>query len=203
MEVRAALRLAPLTFVRPVELRSAEWSEFDLDLAEWRIPAVKMKMRFAHIVPLSSQAITVLRELQPLTGRGKYVFPGVRSPMRPMSENAVNAALRRLGYTTEDMTGHGFRHMASTFLNEQGWNPDAIERQLAHGDDDEVRAIYNFAEYLPERKRMMQAWADYLDSLRSQPKAPTFERGAVKRRRGRPPKNLALRSGDIFKDPSS
>lgn len=198
VEVRAALRLAPLTFVRPVELRSAEWSELDLDLAEWRIPAPKMKMRFAHIVPLSTQAITVLRELEPLTGRGKYVFPGVRSPMRPMSENTVNAALRRLGYTTEDMTGHGFRHMASTLLNEQGWNPDAIERQLAHGDDDEVRATYNFAEYLPERKRMMQSWADYLDSLKSQAKAPTFERVAVKRRRGRPPKNPVPQSGDLF-----
>lgn len=160
-----ALRLAPLTFVRPGELRHAEWSEIDLDAAEWRIPAGKMKARVLHIVPLSTQAVTVLRELQPLTGRGRYVFPGVRSSQRPMSENTVLAALRRMGYAKDEMTGHGFRSLASTRLNEMGWNRDAIERQLAHGERDPVRAAYNYAEHLHERRRMMQVWADYLDSL--------------------------------------
>ena len=119
-----------------------------------------------HIVPLSTQAIAVLKELQPLTGRGKYLFPGARTDSRPMSENTVNAALRRLGYSKDQMTGHGFRSMASTQLNEQGWNRDAIERQLAHSERDGVRAAYNFAEHLPERRKMMQRWADYLDELR-------------------------------------
>lgn len=160
-----ALKIAPLVFVRPGELRHAEWSELDLDKAEWRIPAEKMKAREPHIVPLSQQALDVLRELQPLTGRGRYVFPGVRSNKRPMSENTVLGALRRLGYTREQMTGHGFRSVASTLLNEQGWNRDAIERQLAHAERDGVRAAYNYAEYLPERRKMMQAWADYLDRL--------------------------------------
>ncbi len=160
-----ALKLAPLVFVRPGELRNAEWSEFDLEKAEWRIPAEKMKMKTLHIVPLSKQAILILEELKPLTGSGKYLFPSTRTKTRPMSENTVNAALRRLGYSKEDMTGHGFRSMASTLLNEQGWNKDAIERQLAHSERDGVRAAYNYAEYLPERKRMMQAWADYLDGL--------------------------------------
>lgn len=163
----AALRLAPLVFVRPGNLRAAEWSEFDLDNAEWRIPASKMKSGRPHIVPLASQAVDILRELHPLTGRALFVFPGVRTPKRPMSENTVNAALRRLGYGTDDMTGHGFRHMASTLLHEQGFPHDAIERQLAHGERDEVSATYNWAEYLPERRRMMQAWADYLDGLRA------------------------------------
>lgn len=163
---KCAIRLAPLTFVRPGELRRAEWSEFNLDKAEWRIPAERMKMREQHIVPLSKQAIAVLRELQPLTSRGRYVFPGARTNGRPMSENTVNAALRRLNYGSDQMTGHGFRSMASTHLNEQGWNRDAIERQLAHAERDDVRAAYNFAEHLPERRRMMQAWADYLDGLR-------------------------------------
>jgi len=162
-----ALRLAPMTFVRPGELRHAEWSEIDLDKAEWRIPAEKMKMREQHIVPLSRQAVAILRELHPLTGAGKYVFPSVRTSARPMSENTVNAALRRLGYAKDEMTGHGFRSMASTLLNEMGWNRDAIERQLAHGERNAVRASYNFAEYLPERRRMMQAWADYLDKLKA------------------------------------
>jgi integrase len=125
-----------------------------------------MKMGTLHIVPLSTQAIAVLKELQPLTGRGKYLFPGARTDSRPMSENTVNAALRRLGYSKDQMTGHGFRSMASTQLNEQGWNRDAIERQLAHSERDGVRAAYNFAEHLPERRKMMQRWADYLDELR-------------------------------------
>lgn len=161
-----ALRLAPLVFVRPGELRHAEWKEIDLDAAEWRLPADKMKARAPHIVPLSKQAVAILRELHPLTGQGKYVFPGVRSRQRPMSENTILAALRRMGYTKEQMTGHGFRSMASTLLNEQGWNKDAIERQLAHGERNKVRAAYNYAEHLPERRRMMQEWADYLEVLK-------------------------------------
>jgi integrase len=169
---RAALRLAPLVFVRPGELRKTEWTELDVEAllgnstdAEWRIPAARMKMREQHIVPLSAQSAALFRELHAITGAGRYVFPGARSNKRPMSENTVNAALRRLGYGKDDMTGHGFRSMASTLLNEQGWNRDAIERQLAHAERDNVRGAYNFAEYLPERRRMMQAWADYLDQL--------------------------------------
>jgi integrase len=162
---RCALQLAPLLFVRPGELRKAEWIEINFEAAEWRIPAERMKMREHHIVPLSTQAIAVLEELKPFTGSGRYVFPGARTNGRPMSENTVNAGLRRLGYTNDQMTGHGFRSMASTLLNEQGWNRDAIERQLAHAERDNVRAAYNYAEHLPERKRMMQAWADYLDKL--------------------------------------
>ncbi|HET8700990.1 MAG TPA: site-specific integrase, partial [Nitrococcus sp.] len=162
---RCALQLAPLTFVRPGELRRAEWTEIDLDGAEWRIPAEKMKMAAPHIVPLSTQAAAVLREIHPLTGHGRYVFPGVRSHDRPMSENTVNAALRYMGYSKNEMTGHGFRSMASTLLNEQGWPRDAIERQLAHAERDEVRAAYNYAEHLPVRRKMMQSWADYLDAL--------------------------------------
>ena len=163
---RAALQLAPLTFVRPGELRQAEWSEVDLQASEWRIPAEKMKARRPHIVPLSREAVNVLNELNALTGRGRYLFPSVRTSGRPMSENTVNAALRRLGYTKEEMTGHGFRSMASTLLNEQGFNRDAIERQLAHVEGNAVRAAYNYAEYLPERRQMMQDWADYLEGLR-------------------------------------
>lgn len=162
---KCALQLAPLLFVRPGELRKAEWSEIKLDTAEWRIPAEKMKMRAVHIVPLSIQAVAILNEIMPLTGKGKYVFPGARTNGRPMSENTVNGALRRLGYGSDDMTGHGFRSMASTLLNEQGWNRDAIERQLAHAERDSIRAAYNYAEHLPERRKMMQAWADYMDGL--------------------------------------
>lgn len=163
---RCALKVAPLTFVRPGELRHAEWTEIDLDGAEWRIPAARMKMREKHIVPLSRQALEVLRELHQLTGSGSYVFPGERSRSRPMSENTVLAALRRLGYEKGEMTGHGFRSMASTILHEQGWQSEVVERQLAHGDRNKIRAAYNFAQHLPERRRMMQAWADYLDALR-------------------------------------
>lgn len=163
---RCALRLAPLVFLRPGELRKAEWLEIDLDKAEWRIPADRMKMNAVHIVPLSSQAVAILRELHPLTGAGLYVFTGARTTTRPMSENAILGALRRMNYTTDEMTGHGFRSMASTLLNEQGFNRDAIERQLAHAERDGVRAAYNYAEYLPDRKRMMQHWADYLDRLK-------------------------------------
>lgn len=172
---KCALRLAPLVFVRPGELRKAQWPEIDLEKAEWRIPAARMKMREQHIVPLSLQAVAVLRELEPLTNRvlptrpdaPRYVFPGGRSRERPMSENAVLAALRRMGYTKDEMTGHGFRSMASTLLHEQGWNHQAIERQLAHAERNAVSAAYNFAEHLPERRKMMQAWADYLDALKA------------------------------------
>ena len=162
---QCALKFAPLVFVRPTELRHAEWQEIDIDNAEWRIPANKMKMKTVHIVPLSKQALELLEEIRPVTGNGKYIFPGARSATRPMSENTINAGLRRLGYTKEEMTGHGFRSMASTLLNEQGWNWDAIERQLAHAERNSIRAAYNYAEHMPERIRMMQHWADYLDGL--------------------------------------
>ncbi len=178
--VRCALRLAPLVFVRPGELRMAEWDEFNLDAGEWRIPAARMKMRAPHFVPLSTQAIEILLELHPLTGDKRFVFPGERSRDRPMSNNTVNAALRRLGYSSEQMTGHGFRSMASTLLNEQGWHPDAIERQLAHQEPNEIRAAYNYAKHLPERRKMMQAWADYLYRLRaSSTSNPPKGRGSV------------------------
>ena len=164
--VACALKLAPMVFVRPGELRKAEWAEFDLDRAEWRIPAERMKMRQMHFVPLATQAVAVLRDLQPVTGYGRFVFPGIVNRKHPMSENTINAALRRLGYTGDEMTGHGFRSMASTLLNEQGWPPDVIERQLAHAERNKVRAAYNHAEYLTERRKMMQAWADHLDVLK-------------------------------------
>lgn len=160
-----ALQLAPLVFVRPGELRHAEWAEIDLDAAEWRIPDVKMKMKDPHIVPLSRQVIEILRTLLPLTGDGRYVFPSVRTTGRPMSENTINAALRRMGYEKHEMTGHGFRSMASTVLHEQGWPHEAIERQLAHAERNAVSAAYNYAEHLPKRRDMMQHWADYLDGL--------------------------------------
>lgn len=163
-----ALRLAPLLFVRPGELRHAEWAEIDFDKAEWRIAAGKMKMKSVHLVPLATQALEILRELQPHTGEGRYVFPGVRSYSRPMSENTINAALRRLGYDKDEMTGHGFRSMASTILHEQGWPHEAIERQLAHAERNKVSAAYNYAEHLPKRREMMQAWADYLDQLKAE-----------------------------------
>jgi integrase len=163
-----ALKLAPLLFVRPGELRHAEWTEFELDgyQPQWRIPAEKMKMGEQHLVPLSEQAVALLRELQPATGRGPYVFPSLRSRLRPMSNNTVNAALRRLGYTNEEMTGHGFRSLASTCLNEQGYHPDLIELRLAHAERNKVRVACNKAQRLPERRKMMQAWSDYLDHLR-------------------------------------
>jgi integrase len=175
---RIALQIAPLVFVRPGELRHAEWVEIQLDSAEWRIPAAKMKMKRDHIVPLSTQVVTIFEEIQPLTGNGRYVFPSSLPTGRPMSENTVNAALRRLGYTKEEMTGHGFRSMASTLLNESGWTPDAIERQLAHVEGNSVRAAYNYAEHLEERRRMMQWWADYLDSLKNGASVVTIRRKA-------------------------
>lgn len=165
--VRCALKLGALTFVRPGELRKAEWSEIDLKLGEWSIPAERMKMKEPHLVPLARQALTVLCELHPLTGHGRYVFPGERSHDRPMSENSVNAALRRLGYSTDEMTGHGFRAMARTLLDEVlGVRPDLIEHQLAHAVKDPNGRAYNRTAHLGARKEMMQRWADYLDELR-------------------------------------
>ncbi len=162
-----ALRLAPHVFVRPGELRMAEWKEINLDAAIWRIPGSRMKMSREHVVPLSTQAVAILREAAELTAGGRFVFPSVRTPLRPMSENTLNAALRRLGYTGEEMTSHGFRSTASTLLNESGkWSRDAIERALAHGDSDSVRAAYHRGAHWDERVRMAQWWSDYLDRLR-------------------------------------
>ena len=143
-----ALKLAPYVLVRPGELRAAGWSEFDFERAEWRILAERMKMGEMHIVPLAPQAVDILRAIQPLTGSGRFVFPSLRTVTRPISEGTVNAALRRLGFSKEDMTGHGFRTMASTLLNEQGWHPDLIELQLAHAERNKVRAAYNCAQRL-------------------------------------------------------
>lgn len=164
---QCALQLAPLVFVRPGELRQAEWQEIDFDKQEWRIPAHKMKMKEQHIVPLAHQAIEILKAVQPLTGNYKYIFPSIRSTARPMSENTVNAALRRMGYEKDEMTGHGFRSMASTLLHEHGWPHAAIERQLAHAERNKISAAYNFAEHLPKRREMMQWWADFLDKLKN------------------------------------
>ena len=164
--VRNALLLGVLTFVRPGELRTAEWEEFDVEAAEWRIPAAKMKMKRPHIVPLSTQALDVLHKLRPHTGHSPYLFPSTRSISRPISDMAINVALRTLGYAQGVMTGHGFRAMASSLLAEQGWSIDAIERQLAHVEGNKIRAAYHRSEHLEERRKMMQAWADYLDQLR-------------------------------------
>lgn len=161
-----ALKIAPLLFVRPGELRHAEWSEIEIDNAEWKIPAHKMKMKRPHIVPLSKQAIDILVDIRPITGEGRYIFPSMRSTARPMSNNTVNAALRRMGYAKDEIVGHGFRAMASTILHEQGWPSDVVERQLAHAEGNSVKAAYNHAQHLPERRKMMQAWADYLDTLK-------------------------------------
>lgn len=159
-----ALRLAPMFALRPSELRKAEWCEIDLDKAEWRIPANRMlKSKQPHIVPLATQALVILRELHCMFGSGKYVFPSPRTSTKPMSNNTINAALHRMGYKGE-FVGHAFRSVASTLLNEQGWNYDAIEKQLSHVGKG-IRAVYNYAQYLPERRRMMQHWADYLDGL--------------------------------------
>lgn len=188
-----ALQLLPLVFVRPGELRGARWEEFDFDVTEppkgrkpehpepqWRIPAGRMKMGEQHIVPLSRQAVAVLRELHAITGPDGYLFPSVRSKARPMSENTINAALRAMHFAKDEMTGHGFRHMASTLLHEQGCRSEFIERQLAHGDRNKSRASYNFAEHLPERRRMMQAWADYLDDLATGARVLNIHRKATK-----------------------
>ncbi len=166
--VKCALQLSPLLFTRPGELRNATWAELDLVKAEFTIPAERMKMRVAHLVPLSKQAINILSELKPLTGNGKYVFPSVRTFDRPMSNNSVNGALRRLGFAHEEMTAHGFRAMARTILDETlGFRPDFIEHQLAHAVRDPNGRAYNRTAHIVERRNMMQAWADYLDKLKT------------------------------------
>ena len=167
--VRAALKMAPLVFLRPGELVMAEWDEFDLHAGEWRIPGERMKMKGRHIVPLSTQVVAILLDLHPLTGHGKWVFPGAHHRQNHMSRESIRAALIRIGYGPDSdtpMTTHGFRGMASTLLHEQGWNTDVIERQLAHTERNKIKAAYNHAEHLPERRRMMQSWADYLDGLK-------------------------------------
>jgi integrase len=164
---RAALKLAPLVFVRPHMLRYAEWSEIDLEAAEWRVPAEKMKMEIDHIVPLARQAVAILRDMQAKTGSGQYVFPSIRGDGRPMSENTINAALRSMGYDGDTMTGHGFRAMARTLLDEElGERVDFIEHQLAHAVKDANGRAYNRTTHLAGRQEMMQRWADYLDKLR-------------------------------------
>jgi len=174
---RCALKLAPLVFLRSGELRLAEWTEIDLDGAQWNIPAIRMKMGEPHIVPLCSQAVAVLKELHALTGTGRFVFPGARSRQRPMSNNAVLAALRRMGYDKETMTGHGFRAMARTILDEVlHVRPDYIEHQLAHAVRDANGRAYNRTSHLPERRLMMQQWADYLDALKQGGKVVPMKR---------------------------
>jgi integrase len=164
---RFAMQIAPHVFVRPGELRHADWSEIDLEGALWTIPSEKMKMRKPHHVPLSAQVVELFEELRAITGPTGYVFPSIRTRSRPMSENTINAGLRRLGYASDEMTAHGFRAMASTLLNESGqWSPDAIERALAHGDNDKVRAAYHRGAHWKERVEMAQWWSDYLDQLR-------------------------------------
>jgi integrase len=163
---KAALRLAPLVFVRPGELRRAEWADINLENAEWRFTVTKTKT--PHLVPLSTQAVAILKELQPLTGRGRYVFPGARTKDRPMSDNAILAAMRRMNIAKEEMTGHGFRAMARTILDEVlGVRPDFIEHQLAHAVRDPNGRAYNRTAHLEERRKMMQLWADYLDKLKA------------------------------------
>jgi integrase len=164
---KLALNLSPHVFVRPGEMRHARWEEMDLGGALWTIPAIKMKMRKPHHVPLSRQSVEILRLAHAISGPSGYVFPSIRTPDRPMSENTINAALRRLGFTGDEMTAHGFRAMASTLLNESGeWHPDAIERALAHSDENKVRAAYHRGAHWKERVAMAQWWSDYLDQLR-------------------------------------
>lgn len=162
LQTKLAMKLLLLTFVRTGELRTAKWAEIDFDKEEWRIPAERMKMREPHTVPLSRQALAIFKELKAITGQWLYVFPNQHKPSSYMSENTVLYALYRMGYHSR-ATGHGFRSTASTILNEHGFMPDVIERQLAHNDRNKVRAVYNHAQYLPERRKMMQWWADYLD----------------------------------------
>jgi len=164
---RVALALAPHVFVRPGELRQAEWSEIDFEAAVWRIPAGRMKQRREHVVPLSRQSLDLFRQAQALTGGGRYVFPALGKATKPMSENTVGAALQRMGFKADEMTAHGFRAMASTLLNESGrWSPDAIERALAHKDGDQVRAAYHRGAHWKERLAMADWWSDYVDTLR-------------------------------------
>jgi len=174
--VQSAFRLSPLLFQRPGEIRQMLWADVDLVAREWR-PYIS-KTDFHHIVPLPTQAIAILEAIHPLTGGGQYVFPSSRGDGRPMSDNTIRTALKSLGYDSDVMTAHGFRTTASTLLNEQGWSPDAIERQLAHAPRDQVRAAYNRAQYLDERRRMMQSWADYLDNLKKGPDVVPFRQTA-------------------------
>ena len=163
----AALKLTPLVFVRPGELRTAEWAEIDLDSAEWRIPGSKMKMKVDHLVPLCTQAVALLRSVNPISGHGRFVFPSLRTGERPMSENTINAALRGMGYSKEVHTAHGFRAMARTIMDEvMGERVDLIEHQLAHAVKDPNGRAYNRTSHLPARRVMMQNWANYLDKLR-------------------------------------
>ena len=177
MVVQCALKLTPLVMLRPTELRQATWDEIDFDTSTWTIPIKRMKAtkhvkesglkEFDHIIPLSKQALSILEELHPLTGRWSYIFPSARGKSRSMSDNAVRTALRTMGYTNDGITPHGFRAMASSMLNEMGkWNPDAIERQLSHKDKNVIRRSYNHAQHLEERREMLQFWADYLDELK-------------------------------------
>ena len=191
---RAALQLAPLVFVRPGELRKAEWVEFDLDAAQWRIPAARMKRTkqeklsgTAHVVPLSRQAVAILRELHPLTGHGRYLFPSPRTGERPMSDNGVLSALRRMGFPSDEMTGHGFRAMARTLLAERlGVDEAVIEAQLAHAVKDSLGRAYNRTEFLEQRRKMLQTWADHLDRLRDGAEIIPIKRSRA-RVVGRPP----------------
>ncbi|RJQ76185.1 MAG: DUF4102 domain-containing protein [Desulfobacteraceae bacterium] len=176
---KCALRLAPLLFVRPGELRHMEWVEIDLDAAEWNIPADKMKTRQPHLVPLARQAVEILRELKPLTGSGRYVFPNPRTAQRPMSDNGILAALRRMGFEKSEMTGHGFRAMARTMLDEVlQVRVELIEHQLAHNVRDPLGRSYNRTTHIEERRKMMQTWADYLDGLKSGAKVIPLKRQA-------------------------
>ena len=194
---RAALQLAPLVFVRPGELRKAEWAEFDLERAQWRIPAARMKRikqeklsGAPHVVPLSRQALAVVRDLHPLTGQGRYVFPSPRTGERPMSDNAVLSALRRMGFPSDEMTGHGFRAMARTLLAERlAMDEAVIEAQLAHAVKDALGRAYNRTEFLEQRLKMLQTWADYLDRLRE-----GAEVIPIKQRRARHPPSRPLRT---------
>ena len=173
-----ALRLAPHVFVRPGELRHAEWTEIDFDKAVWVIPGAKMKMGRDHQVPLSRQALTILEQAHKHSGKGRFVFPSATSSSRPISENTLNAALRRMNFRKDQMTAHGFRAIASTLLNESGkWHPDAIERALAHGQDNGVRAAYHRGAYWAERVRMAVWWSDHLDTLRAGAKVLLLKRG--------------------------
>lgn len=179
--VKSAFKISPMVFVRPGELRKMEWVELDLDKAEWIIPAEKMKMGVTHIVPLARQAVEILREIQSLTGRSKYVFHGERDHDRPMSDNAIRSALRRMGWANDEMTPHGFRAMASTILDNMGYKQEWLERQLAHEEPNKIKAAYKrdtWRMYLPERTAMMQAWADYLDKLKDGAKVIPLTRAA-------------------------
>ncbi len=165
LQTSLAMQFSAYTFARPIEVRHAEWAELDFEEKLWRIPADKMKMKQPHLVPLTPQLLKLLEELRPLTCQSKFLFPTIRSHDKPMSEATVLVALRAMGFTKDEMTAHGFRGMASTLLNEQGYNADWIERQLAHGERDEIRGAYNHAQYLPQRRQMMQEWCAYLDKL--------------------------------------